>query len=232
MKKLILIFILAMACTSSYGASVQFFTNEANWLAAVQSVEIFNTNATNVALADEIASPPNDLDTISRVLTFQSSNTNLSHSLQLEAILQTNIQFSRPISNSLSIGVFGGGALQNDDWEIRVLDGPGLTAFAFDLVSNNEKTGETFSIFGSGDVLLGTLDESGIPTPGTDGNGFNFLGVISSDPITRMFFDDEDGSDNIGVANFRLAEAVVPEASSILLLSLAVVMGIFVKRTN
>jgi hypothetical protein len=191
---------------------VTFYTNEAAWLAAVTNVETFPFTASNVAKSNEVTSPPgNNADLGTSTLTFSSTNTGLSRSFTLQALqsgatlVYNDGDLQRP---SISIG--RGNVYEDDDWQVTITSGCPLTAFAFDLVGNATNTGESFSVYGPGNVLLGST------TPPTSSNqGSAFLGVVSTSPIVRLHYDEGasgDNGDDIGVANFRFAvnEAVAP----------------------
>ena len=98
----------------------------------------------------------------------------------------------------------------DDDWQVTITSGPNLTAFAFDLVDNNDNVDDLFSVFGPGDLLLGVLQP-----PLSPGNDSAFIGVVATGPIVRLHYNDDDRLDDIFVKNFRFATnpVVVPEPS-------------------
>lgn len=206
-------------------ADTVFYTEEADWLAALSGdVEYFATTAENIALADEVATPPADWEVLEPVLTFQSANTGLSHSFEV-ATRQPGSQFLyvHDTDHTDTPGLYVGqeGTYEDDDWEINVLNGPGITAFAFDLVGNNyyePPEAEAFEIYDLHGMLLGRIDETTNPSiPTTTDNWSQFLGVVTTEPIGRVFFDEDNRTDDIVIANFRF----VPEPSTALLLALS-----------
>ena len=101
----------------------------------------------------------------------------------------------------------GGPGLTDDDWVITF--GDGVYAFAVDVTDSNETPPwelETFCVYGPGDVLLGCLD-SDDPESRWPVGAKTFLGVISTEPIARVIFDDEAGGiDNIGLGKIWLTD--------------------------
>ena len=77
------------------------------------------------------------------------------------------------------------------------------------LVNNTQVGSESFSAFGSGG-LLGTLGGASIPD--SSGNGSTFVGVVASEPLVSVHFDEDPSrfdppgpaADDIAIRDFRL----------------------------
>ena len=187
-------------------AEVSFITHEATWSALVDRVEVFDTTSANVLLANEVTSPPTGNSQLGGVLTFDSANTGLSRSFTVET-LQPGAGFTfndnegpplPVILDALSVGDMND--YEDDDFQISITNGPALYGFAFSLNDNVRQAGELLSVYGPGDVLLGTTPV----IPGTNGVRA-FWGVLSTTPITRIAFDENAGGDDILIADFRFA---------------------------
>ena len=69
------------------------------------------------------------------------------------------------------------------------------------LVNNIQVGSESFSAFGSGG-LLGTLPGNSIPD--SSGNGSTFVGVVASEPLVSVRFDEGAAANDIAIRDFRL----------------------------
>ncbi|MDY6839503.1 MAG: hypothetical protein SWH78_16175 [Thermodesulfobacteriota bacterium] len=182
-------------------ATVTFFTDESDWLAAAGNVEVFSVTSANVATADEVTSPPIDFDPLGNTLTFQAVNTGLSRTFILEALESgAEIVFRNgSYVEELSIGAHE--VHEDDDWQMTFSGGPALYAFAFELIVNNDPGvggEESFSVYGLGGSLLDTDSP-----PTSQGVRGGFYGVVSDVPIGRVKFNEDTGSDDIDLAEFR-----------------------------
>ena len=189
----------------------RFFTEEAAWLAAVQGVETFSTQARNIPQAAEVAALPAAGQTLAAVLNFPSSTTRLSRSFRLTMLEPGNGRghgfvfddFNKPgdspgFNNALSVGKIE--QFQDDDWQLDITSGPRLYAFAFDLCDNVASKGESLSVYGAGNRLLARCDD----IPGANQSRV-FLGVVSNTPITRIVFNEDPAGDDTAIANLRFA---------------------------
>jgi len=220
-------------CSTASAASVNFYTNEASWQAALSSgltLESFNTTAANVALANEVATAPGPNTSVGDFLTFDKANTGLSVSFTVEA-LQSGANFTfdddetsgniPDFDNALSVGDIHNH--ENDDWEVIVTDGLPLYGFGFYLRNSDSVSGESFQLFAQGGTFLDSF--TGIPTSNS------FVGAISTAPITRLYFNEDPGGDDIAIADFRFASGnPVPEPTTLAMLAGLSGMGLIAAR--
>jgi hypothetical protein len=209
-------------------ATLTLYTTEAAWLAATINVEEFDTTSDNIALSNEIASVPGGNADLGSILTFDAPNTGLAWSFSLKS-LNVPANLARGLVHddseaglagprNISIGDADGtgnentrSLYENDDWQVDILSGPDLTAFAFTLIGNDESVAESLQVF-SGQTLLGTIND--VLTVGI--NGTRFFGVVTTEPITHIVFDEDDvdpgpNFDDIAIRDFRFGE-VAPTA--------------------
>lgn len=214
---------VSLTATPMLFGSVRFFDNENEWLAAVQQLESFDTTAANIAKSVEIVGNPSENADLGSTLTFPVVDTGLARGFKLDSV---NVR--PPLPRGLVFRDSGEGGLggprnisvgdidgvgsndpnrtlyENDDFEVTTFDGPPLTAFAFFLVGN-EGGFEERLVVRSGATTLG--ETTSIPTNSAAG-GANFLGVISTEPFDRVFFDEDTGppdNDDIAIRDFRFA---------------------------
>jgi len=207
-------------------ADLTFYTDESAWNNDVSDIEVLDFTATNVALADEVSSPPGGNEELGGVLTFDSANTGLSSSLTLIALESGDVddfgdgfmfddnEGSGPEwDDALSVGDINN--FEDDDWQIT-FDSGSVFNFAWLLQDNNGNTGESFSVYDTSDSLLGTFN--GIPATA----GIDFVGVTSTVAIGRVEFDEDTGGDDIAIGGIRLSSTAVPEPSSFAVIGIAV----------
>ncbi|RJQ50286.1 MAG: PEP-CTERM sorting domain-containing protein [Nitrospiraceae bacterium] len=209
--------------------AASLYTNLALWEAAVFNIELFETTASNIVFADEVLSVPGPNTNVGTLLTFQASNTGLSRSFTIET-LQSGAQFTfdddeqvgsaRPnipeYDNALSVGDKDG--YDDDDWRLKILNGPAMTAFAFEIRDSYFAPGESIKLY-SGNVLMDKID-LGFLADGKEHLKF-FLGVTTNYDFDRIDFIEhpkakEGVGDDIAIADLRFA-TVVPEPSSYIL---------------
>jgi hypothetical protein len=216
--------IVIIACSSLLTPQARsapiFYTDEVSWLAAITGLETFDTTASNILTANEVSSLPGANEQLGvDLLTFESVNTGLS--------LKFSVETERPGSrwtfddheNGGNIPIFDNalspGDLNdefNDNLEF-IFSGIGISAFGFDLRNNDDNDSEHFDIYGVGNLLLASFS----PIPINAGS--QFLGVVSSEDIYRIVFDEDNGGDDIAIANFQFGQAaVVPEPSTFALI--------------
>ena len=211
--------IAALAMTTAASAVVDFYLNEADWLAAVEDVETLITTDTNVGLATELSSPPSQNTNCGPILTFETVNTGMSQGFQVQTI-QSGAWFTfsdgepAPVKpgfeDALSVGDINNH--EDDNWQLLILPGGrSVFAFAFDLRHSQFSTGESMSVYDGLDALLGST--TAIPAGGL---GSDFLGFVSSDPFVKIVFDEDPLDDDIAIADFRFA---VPEPMTMSLLA-------------
>jgi len=162
-----------------------------------------STTSADLVMANEITEAPDNNDWISGVLTFPSASTGLPLGFALRSVQSATEGFTynddemggfRP---GLSVG--DEGQYENDDFEVKDIAGvaPSVVRAVGVYVGGNESyPGEYLRVYGWSDLLL---EEFGVDTPGfpDDGGTWQFVGVVSNTPITRIFFNEADGDDDI-----------------------------------
>lgn len=193
---------------------VQIITDPAEWEAMVTGIEEFATTADNVVLADEVDSLPMDPNNaqLGPVLTFQAANTGLSRGFILEALQQDagftfneteQGQVLMSFQDALSVGDVDN--YEDDDWSLSLTDGSTMTAFSVEVRHTRFEDDETLTLYSDGVAIatfpLNELLDSDDTTA--------FLGIVSDEPFDAAFFDENSGSDDIAIADFRFAEAII-----------------------
>lgn len=196
------------------------------WLELVDSPILFSTEAANVILANEVTTLRDEMNEFglggsSGTLTFDSANTGLGFTFSITA--DRTVGSSDPAAgftyNDQEGGdIFRTGALspgdvsdfEDDDVTFRFLGGDEIYGFGFDLLDSNVSTGETISVFDKSDNLLADFELPQGPVGFI--NNF-FIGVTSETAIGRITFDENSGSDDIAIRDFRFAKSVtqIPE---------------------
>ncbi|MEM7350478.1 MAG: hypothetical protein AAF657_06705 [Acidobacteriota bacterium] len=196
---------------------LQFFFDEDEWRAAVDSVEELDTTAANLALSgycgappcpdpganEQLCGTPPDPDC---TLSFDQGSTGLTRSFELEPLqagagltFDDTEGFAEVWREAISIGDIDN--YQNDDFEIRVIDGSPASGVGFYLVDSVSASGESLEVYGDSG-LLGGLDGLEIPSSADR----QFVGVVSiGEPITRVAYNEGAGGDDIGIRDFRFA---------------------------
>jgi hypothetical protein len=208
------------------GSELQLVHELADWQSLAGKTESLATDSQSLTLADEIATPPALGSDLGHRLTFPRENTGLAHSFWLEN-LQVPATLPRGLvyrdnrqglngDRNISVGEADGLAeypqfrdkYEDDDFEVRLIDGGPVTAFGFWLVGNQDNRQESLSVF-LGDRLVASTTQ----IPRTGQSESVFMGVISNEPFDRVVFNDDynlptvDG-DDIAVRDFFFS---VPE---------------------
>ncbi len=204
---------LFLLSVSTVRAGVLFYTDSAAWEAAVTDIEVFETTAENVALAEEVNVIPAINYQLGPVLTFEADKTGLTASFIVETLQageggeRVGFTFNETedgaalagYENALSVG--DNGNWEDDDWALELLDGASMTAFGVEIRQARFASGETLTIY-SGDLAVGEIDLSALPDTG---NEDYFLGIISDVPFDSIGFDEDPDEDDIAIADFRFA---------------------------
>ena len=208
------------------------YTDKSTWQSHVSSIEKHISSSSNVVLSNEVASAPGDETDLGFLLTYDQVNTGLSRSFQIitgsfaeGATFIYNEKYMGSVhpdfADALSVGL--GDSHEDDDWGLFLNDGSTMSAFGVNLRNNRAEAGETMSLY-SGSNLMATLDMSSIGSPG---NTNDFVGVTTDFLFDRVVYNEDPGSDDIAVADFKFA-AVAPEPSSIMLFASGLsTLGIF-----
>ncbi len=220
---IVLMVVIVISGQPMYG-DTSFYTSEDNWRSQASGpVEQLITTSVNVALADEVASPPGTNAQLGNVLTFRSSNTGLSLDFQAQT-MQPGAGFTFndtetrvfPFTNALSVGDVND--YEDDDWRVEILSG-NIYGFGILLGDNFAMSGEFCVVYGADGTELGTTTN----IPGS-AYTFAFLGVLTDQPITAIEFREGSGPDDISIANFSV---VIPEPCTF---SLLVLGGVVLAR--
>lgn len=189
------------------------FLNESEWKAAMDSlapsyrlIEL-PTTADTLVMADSVDSPPGHNGVLPPLLMFDSVNTGYPFSFFLRAPQAPQFTFydmeGSPLDNafpgdqarSLSVGDVND--WENDDFEFQVPEWrPGTALFGFGITvgDNSNESGEFTEAFATGGLSVKWGRDRCVPSsPGTPG----FLGVISTRPLTRVFFNERSTGDDI-----------------------------------
>ncbi|MCK4873742.1 MAG: VCBS repeat-containing protein, partial [Phycisphaerales bacterium] len=181
-------------------ATVEYYLDEQEWLAAVGNATSFEFTSSNVALADEVPAPPSDgqgLDTT--ILTFRGDNTGLPWDFTLNALNGPAYEW---YFNTAAFGDYnhlntGAEATSpDDDWAVMFAGASKVWAFGFDLIHNEQNPGEQLVVYGDSGELAAFV-------PPVTGVGRGFVGIVSSVPITSVMFDEDPDGDEIAIDRFQ-----------------------------
>ena len=196
-----------------------FVFDETAWASMVGSTQGLDTISANVALADEVTTPPGANADMGPVLTWDRANTGLCWSFRLSA-LQSGAGFtfddnegSSAWDEALSVGDIGN--WRDDDFEFDFQVGPPLRGFGFYLLDSTPEAGESYTVHGSDGQPLAVAPGSGIPD--SSGHQITFVGVVTQkqDPaVDSVVFDESTDADDIGILNFRFRTNTVTDSDS------------------
>jgi hypothetical protein len=191
-------------CPEAASASTTtFFSSFSAWQAAIGSTAYDRqpTTAAYLTQADEVPSPPASNTWLCTAgygnpdctLTFPKETTGNCRDFVVQAfqgITYDDNEMSIP--ESLSIGDVDDG--ENDDFEIRIPDSTPLYAAGFTLHHSIADPSESLTVIGQSGAVLGRLEGSVFT------NGFH--GVVTSEPIASIYFDEDPYGDDIAVSEF------------------------------
>ena len=205
---------------------VTVYTNQVNWEAAVAAnnrvVQTLETTAGNMALANEVSSPPGDNTNLGKTLTFDKANTGFDTTFSLYA--SSGVSGNGFVYNDdegsgvvwpdvLSVGDIDNA--ENDNVKLNILSGASVYATGFDIIDNEFGTDEGLYIYDSSNTLIADFNTE----PLVGGNGSTlFLGVVSTTEIGQMFFDEAETGDDMGIANIKID--AIPEPATLGMLGL------------
>ena len=97
------------------------------------------------------------------------------------------------------------GDINNHETDSFRVELPGGEYFAVGLYlfDSTSASNESFRVYGEGNVLLGFLPGSSIPS--SSGGGHQFVGAVADEPIHFVRFVEGAGGDDIAVQHFRFA---------------------------
>jgi len=198
-------------------SGMMFYTNEESWKADLDYIETFSLTSENIGLAEElVADPTTNGQRLGSVLTFNLADTGLSSTFRIATEFDTAyVRPSGPRPSYIDVS-----DTSNDDFDVSLLTGTPVGALGIHLFGNDILTGERFEVYGEGGAFLGSTSI----TPGSpDPSQVGFLGVISDVAISRIFFDEDSGSDDIGIAGLSfgtLPTVPVPVPPSVALVGI------------
>jgi hypothetical protein len=209
--------------------NVEYFDDEYAWRQLVEDlggeVVAFNTTAANILKAEEVTvEPTGDSVPLGPTLTFKATDTGLAFDFWLENTYATDTyqppwdgikaytlsfndeEFVESVyEDYVSIG--DAGNFENDDFEIGVDAGEGSEVFAIGIFVDANKYTATESLhvyneLGTKLVEFTNEEESPLPQGLATRDGV-FMGVVSPEPLSRIWFDEDSGGDDIRVKHFR-----------------------------
>lgn len=220
-----------LCAVSSFPAKgdVLVYYDRAAWEAAVASRGLtlanFPFTPSNLALSDELASPPAPDVLFGPMLTFSSSETQLPFSFVLSTVAPDTSMMLWSTYGPDALGVdsttspFDDG---RDAWEAQLTGAPVL-AFGFDLIDNDLNVGESVVAYGIADAVLGSVAAPTSP-PESPVDDARFVGIIADGSILRVLMDEAPGDeDNTGMKDLTFAVAKIPTVSEwgVLIMGLA-----------
>lgn len=153
--------------------------------------------ASEMVDADEVISPPGGNAWMTEVLTFPGASTGLPLDFYLESpnygFTWNDDEMSSGYYPMLSVGDADNG--ENDDFSVNVtaVEAPRkVLAVGIRVGDNGVEATESLRIYGEYDRMLAEFT-TGLP----NGTGYRFMGVVAAVPITRFFFDEGSGGDDI-----------------------------------
>ncbi len=164
--------------------------------------ELQDVGPAEITDCDEHEVTPNNNQNIGYTLTFPGTGTGLSLDFTFNSpngpITYNDDEFPSVYYPCLSIGDVDNYG-ENDDFEITVTRvDPGQTLLAIGIwVGHSEReSGEYLRIYGESDLLLQEFTASYLP------DGDAFMGVVSAVPLTRIYYNEKAGEDDILVWDF------------------------------
>jgi len=201
--------------------AVVFYDNEANWLSALGAAGLvsssFDTTASNMALATEVASAPFDDTNMGSKLNFLGASTGLAFDFRVTAPLGGPTLADLFYAGSAGAGAFSP-AGRNDNFKVDELVGESVFAFGLTVTGNTQGEDTSTNVEGFNVTTTSVSDSTILPLAMT-----SFVGLISDDAIVRVLADESDTDANNGVlySNFKFATAAsVPEPTTTALLAL------------
>ena len=156
-----------------------------------------------IADCDEFASTPGNNTNIGYTLTFPGTGTGLPLDFTFNSpngpMTYNDDELSSSLYPHLSIGDVDNYG-ENDDFEItvtRVDPGYSLMAMGILVLHSERQSGETLRVYGENDLFLQEFTSGVLP------HGDQFMGVISAVSLTRIYYNEKAGGDDIATRNFH-----------------------------
>jgi len=196
------------------------FDNLSEWERAVSDLGLtpilFETSTVNLALADEVPSltgggPLGSRITLAKANTgypfdFRLTNTSAwgaTGEAELWGLSFADQEFnSDPASRWISIGDVDGvggrhrAILENDDFDIEVIEDDAVFAIGFHMWDNSAHADESIRVRGT------DFDQT---FPVEPGDRYQFIGFLAPFPFTTVSFDERADDDDIAIRDFRFA---------------------------
>ena len=199
--------------------NAQVYLNKSEWQQAIAALagncltRDLPTTANNLTLANEVTTPPGPNTGMGNTLTFESLETGYPFKFDLMATQASNLVFDDQENGpafpnnpeqerSISIGDVDNE--DNDNFSIEIIEWqPNCAVIAIGItVGDNEReSDEQVQVRGTGGFLKLWNDEDGNCVPNCQGST-SFLGVVSTVPITELWFNEGNGGDDIFVRDF------------------------------
>ncbi len=201
------------------GANAEVYLNKSEWQQAVAAlagdglIREMLTTAENLTLANEVSNPPVPNQGMGQILTFDSSATGYPFIFDLMATrpgynLVFDDQENGPgfsdmdQQRSISIGDIDND--ENDNFAIHIIEWqPNCAVFAIGItVGNNEvESDEQVQVKGINNFIKLWNNEDGDVIPSCP-SSIEFLGFVSTVPITDIWFNEGNDGDDIFVRDF------------------------------
>lgn len=158
------------------------------------------TTSAELVDADQVGSPPGNNNWLSGTFTFPGASTGLDLDFVLvsegyDAWVYNDDEFSSGYYPLLSPGDADNG--ENDDFSVTITNTASpreVLAVGIQVGNNGVGPGENLRVYGESNLLLAAFTE-GLPSS----EGWVFMGVVSAVPITRIYYDEDSGGDDIFV---------------------------------
>lgn len=190
-------------------SNVAYYSSLFAWEDAVAQmqnsrIDTFLTDATHIALANEVGSPPGNNAGIGSTLNFTAANTGFAYDFAIvqphaASFTYNDTEFGSGYFPSLSPGDVDN--WENDDFEVwidNVTLGQSIFAIALYVGDNGSSGGERLDVFDAGNSLLESFT-TGLP----QGSRMVFMGLVSPVPIKRIYYDEDSGGDDICIQHLR-----------------------------
>ena len=185
----------------SANSTVIFINSESAWVTQSGGIAVNEFDfslAENIALAEEVDTPPVPDSLIGQALTFRYINT----SFPLDFIFSnespdagTQVYYGGILQNAL-----GSSPSTNHDWAVSFDAEENVYSVGLEIVSANTSLTDAIRVYDINGALLDSLNL------GTT-QGYNFIGVISSAPIGRILYDDNPASGGKGLTRMLVSNS-------------------------
>ena len=192
------------------------YTNKTEWELAIEElagqnlVRDFPTTAANILLANEVTTLPEPNAWLGSIITFSGDQTGYPFDFSLRSERGYDLVYDdretnfvpafQPLNQERSISIGDVDDYENDNFEIAIPEWnrrAAVFAIGITVGHNNASSGESVEVTGVNDFYESFTDAPNCP------ESHGFLGVISTGPLTTMFFNEDNDGDDIFVRDFR-----------------------------